>query len=321
MKRLTATLAVLSLAVISTTAVAQKLTLKDAKKAFSALTARSKSPTLKTTAGQKPQYKTYKVKNKKGKIEEVKVWVGKPALIKPVDVEGGEKPAQVHMGVKVWAELSDENGTHTGKLVNIQRYKWQKNEHFYFWFETATPVQMSLVQYYDVGPSEAKKPRLVSPNRDFPKTYATVPAGEATYFPQLFKTDDNLADEFAMLTLVAAGESVAPPEGGSKVQSPINDPEKLPATEGDENGGGIGAVFKDTDRFYAKLSPKTVSFKKSPKKTLSPRLLQAVDEKGTPDPSKPGELERTTYDKADEACLFVLGSQTVGHLPLRFWKK
>jgi len=310
MKRWTATLAVLGLIGISTTALAQKLTVKDARSAYAALIKQGKNPRL--ADGKKPRYVTYKVKNKEGKLEPVKVWIGGPALISPVPIPGPDpKPTPVRMAVKVWAELSDSRGTHTGRLVNIQRYKWQKNERFYFWFESAVPVQMSLTQYYDVGPSEAKKPRLVSPNRYFPKTYATVPAGEPTYFPQLFKTDDTLADEFAMLTLVAAGATII--DEGKVVRCPIN--------QDILEDGGSGSVLKDTEEFFITLTPKRVPFKKSPKKKLSPRLLQAVDPQGIPSPVTPENPTRVTSERPDVVALFVLGSETIGHLPLRFWKK
>jgi hypothetical protein len=289
-------------------------TIADAKKAYEALKKQGMA-TPKLAPGTTGGEVTYQATDAAGKKVDYTVWVGSPRLITPVEVATKDGP-KCTLGLRVWAELSDAQGTHTGKYVNIQRYGWGRSEYFYFWFETAIPVQISLMQYYDVGPAEAKNPKLVSPDPKFPKTYSTVPAGRATYFPQLFRTDDTNADEFVTLTVVAAGAPVTPitPAEPGKDPPPAT---PLPINQPQGMGGGIN-VFGDTSNALARATPPTTSTLGMPK---SASLVAVVDPMGTPPYQRPPELPQTTADNPDQVSIFYLGNQQMGHLPLRFWHR
>src|SRR5262249_42266149 len=119
---------------------------------------------------------------------DVRVWQGPPSRLQPVPPDiGGGPPVQ--MAVKGWAELSDRAGNLSGQFVNVEMFRWQPGQRFYFWLESPIPIQVSLFQYYDILPLEARTPRLVSPDPAFPNTYATVVPGQPFRFPQLFRTD------------------------------------------------------------------------------------------------------------------------------------
>jgi hypothetical protein len=228
-------------------------------------------------------------------------------------------PAPAQLCVKVWAELSDDKGTQTNQFVPIEMYKWHPDERFYFWVESPVPVQLSLSQYYNISAAEAKDPKLVSPNPAFPNTYATVAPGQPFRFPQLFKCDHTQRDEFVTLTVIQAGAPVpAPPSPGQPPQ-----PTPLPVNDPGTPANVPQAVLQQQTTLLTLLSQSTVLVRKegtgvklSYNKEKEPYRLETVP------PVLPAGSSPTTYTSSDvsNVCLYALGSQTMGMLPLRFSK-
>jgi hypothetical protein len=319
------------------------------------------NPSVARKEGDEAGWETKIIKDDKGKDVQVKVFVGNGkkgagvARVEPVDPMGiplpppppGPGPApppQVQLCVKVWAELSDEQGTQTGKFVNIEMFKWQPDQRFYFWCDAPVPVQLSLLQYYNVGPQEAKDPKLVSPNPAFPNTYATVVPGQPFRFPQLFKCDHTQRDEFVTLTVLQAGAPIpVPPSPGQAPQPtvpPINQPSPPPPTPTTPPAPVTPTVLSQQNTMLSLVSQNTMlvrkekdgSIKLSYNKEKEPYRLEAINPvlppvggpPGTPPmpPTGAPPAGPTTFTSPDfnVVCMYALGTQTMGMLPLRFSK-
>jgi len=127
----------------------------------------------------------------------------------PVQAPGfcGNKP--VKLGMKVWAELVGQDGqTGTGQYVNLERYRFKPKERFYLWFESASPIQISLFQHY-YGPTATKDSRLVLPQPDYPKSYETLLSGKPVRYPILLETDNDLRQELMSIVAYTPGTPFA----------------------------------------------------------------------------------------------------------------
>ena len=291
-----------------------------------------------------PTKRTFTIKDGNGWQKKVinktviDVWVGKSPRVEPVNpdpvlIPGKEKPTPIQTCVRVWAELSDEKGTQTNQFVNLEFYKFLPEQRFYFWLESPTPVQLSLTQYYDVGPSEAKQPKLVSPDERFPKTFATVRPGTPFRFPQLFKVDKTQADEFVTLTVIRASETIdipsPPTEPPTKpVVCPVNTPG--PVNTPDPPVVGTMQLTQTCSMMGYLNQNSTVLIRKDGKRTYKNkaeeyRRLEAVNPiiPSPEDPKVNPKLDPGTYTTNDyhTIAMFALGSQTMGHLPLRIRKR
>lgn len=286
----------------------QKLTTTQAKKAYADLKTQADKGYART------QFKEVTINNQK-----VKVYQGNAPRLNPVDPMGGgpNPPPPVQMCVKVWAELSDPAGTKSGQFVNIELYKWKPKQQFYFWVESAVPINLSLFQNYDVGLAEARPPKLVSPDPKFPLTYSTCEAGVPFRFPQLFETDLNLREEFVTLTVIAAGASVpvGPGPNPPVIQQPLNDP----------NAGMVinnNTLVNQTNVF---VSQNPGPLDAAPMGGGS-RSFRAKDREGQRmgpvNPELPPGANPQTFASPDGnvVAMFAIGSQNIGHLPLRFSK-
>jgi hypothetical protein len=112
-------------------------------------------------------------------------------------VPDGVNPPPTGLGVKVWAELTED--PNAGKLVHPEKYKWHPKERFYLWFETCAPVYVSLYQDYQEKPT-----RKVLPDDMYPTSYSAIVPGQPYRFPIKLEMDDNLHKELMAIVLVAA---------------------------------------------------------------------------------------------------------------------
>lgn len=333
----------------------QQKDLDKAKDIFNKLLQQSKTkdlanPSIVRKENEDAGWETKVIMDDKGKPHNVKIYVGKGtpktgvARVEPVDPMGlpvppppppmpgapPPPPSGVQTMVKVWAELSDEQGTHSGKLVNIELYKWHPVEYFYFWFDAPIPVQMSIQQYYNVGPQEAKDPKLVSPSPAFPNTYATVVPGAPTSFPQLFRTDKTQRDEFVTLTVLQAGVPIpVPPSPGQApvpTVPPLNTP-TAPPPAGTPPAPVANNVFTQNNNMLNLLAPATVLVRKegdkvklSYTKDKEPYRLEPINPPTPPPPTPNIPPSAATFTDPNMVAMYALGTQNMGMLPLRFSK-
>jgi hypothetical protein len=182
---------------------AQEVSRKDLLKAFSQ---------LQKNAKKAIDDSDLQVRSRSFPSGDAEVLVGDAGRYGPVDVPINGKPVPVKMMVKVWA-MPVKDGRETGQAVHLEKYKWQRKERFYLYFESAVPVQIGLYQDY-VG-DRAPERRL--PDGKHPESYKTLMPGRSQRLPVLLEMDDNLHDELMSIVAVVAG---------SQPELSINQPEK-----------------------------------------------------------------------------------------------
>lgn len=111
----------------------------------------------------------------------------------------GNRP--VCMAIKIWGEIVE--GPNRGKLVNLDKYKWQRREKFRLHVSSAFDVTMAVFQVFPENNPPAVQ---VSPLKQYPETFSTIPRCKDYVLPFLFETDDNLVDETVQFVF-ARGES------------------------------------------------------------------------------------------------------------------
>jgi len=122
-------------------------------------------------------------------------------------------PIPMQLAVRVWGQLVDYAGN-PGPFVNLQKHKWQRNERFYLWIDTAVPLQLSIFQNYPDGRPAS---RQVTPDPRFPATFATIMPGRPFRYPVMLKVDDDLRDEIISIIAVRADAGVLPCNGAQAV--------------------------------------------------------------------------------------------------------
>ena len=123
--------------------------------------------------------------------------------------------------VKMWAVLADKTGKEISGPVNMKLHKWQAEEYFYLYFESATPILVSLHQLYpETGHPMAGETRLVLPDKEFPKSLEAIPAGTAVRMPILMQMDRTLVDEAMGVSIQCLNIGNAAPTGNATLDAP-----------------------------------------------------------------------------------------------------
>ena len=271
---------------------------------------KSNIPSREPTYGGDKQLKTagyakLNLPDESSNLPAVPVWCGPATHIQPVIPFENCPP--VSLCVKVWAELADESNNPLGTFVNIQKYKWKAKQRFYLWMESPIPVQVSLAQFYDVGPQEAKKPKLVMPDTKKPLSFATVVPGSPFRHPQVISMDNNLADEFAMLTIIQAG-ALLNIGNGPAAPLPINTlPENPTQAQCTTAAQQTITVLQNATQSVT-INTETLK----PSGPTVSRFILPTDAAPSVQVTKPGET--------DDVAMFALSAGNMGHLPLRFRK-
>jgi hypothetical protein len=117
----------------------------------------------------------------------------------------GPGNTQIRTAIKIWGELVE--GPNAGKMVNLEKYKWQRGQKFRLHVSSAFHTTMAVFQVYE----ENRPPAVqVSPLKSIPETFSTIPPGKDYALPFLFETDDDLVDETIQFVF-ARGESTRCP--------------------------------------------------------------------------------------------------------------
>jgi len=132
-------------------------------------------------------------------VDGEKLRICRPANQVPSRPGPGNRP--VCMAIKIWGEIVE--GPNKGKLVNLDKYKWQRRQKFRLHVSSAFDVTMAVFQVF---PENRPAAVQVSPLKEYPETFSTIPRCKDYVLPFLFETDDDLIDETVQFVFVR-GES------------------------------------------------------------------------------------------------------------------
>jgi hypothetical protein len=212
-----------------------------------------------------------------------------------VPVQVGTEP-DVKTMIKVWAApVKDKD--ETGDYVHLSKYKWQKKERFYLYFESAVPVQIGLYQDYPEASDPNKKTRQVMPDPAFPDSYQTIMPGQPYRFPILMEMDDNLEPEYMAIVVSAV----------AGLDQVINKPD--PGTGTDPGGATrlAKAQKEGIDKLYKDIKGKPKA-----------RFNASVD---PVDPNKPVDPGSKTSSKSpDDVAIIAFGPENYGYILLKLHK-
>jgi|GEM_PF-3712575 len=76
----------------------------------------------------------------------------------------------VCMAIKIWGEIVE--GPDKGKFVNLDKYKWQRQQKFRLHVATAFDITMAVFQVF---PENRPSAVQVSPLKKYPETFSTIP--------------------------------------------------------------------------------------------------------------------------------------------------
>lgn len=237
--------------------------------------------------------------------ETVDLWNGPAPRFERVEPK---KDCPVAIGVKVWAELSDEAGTHTSKFINPDQYFWRPGQRLYLWFQTTAPAHLAVIERQDAGTGLAPGGPgvLRSPDPKFPKTYSVVPPRVAYRYPQLYTLDDTPKPEFLTLLLVGVGAKVPDP------QQPTGDGAKLALDSVPPNGTGLKeAITKQNEQLdtYAKKLD-----------NVAPAMTSYLMGRFEPTSPQGGKTGGVVSPVPDPVATVLLGPHPFGFQTVRIYK-
>jgi len=105
------------------------------------------------------------------------------------------------MAIKIWGEIVE--GPDKGKFVNLDKYKWQRQQKFRLHVATAFDITMAVFQVF---PENRPSAVQVNSLKEYPETFSTIPRCKDYVLPFEFETDDDLIDETVQFVFVR-GES------------------------------------------------------------------------------------------------------------------
>jgi len=224
-------------------------------------------------------------------------------------------------GIKVWGELVDPSTNQgTGQFVNMAKQPWKRNDRFYLWFETSSPVYVSLFQVYPGAQKAAgDRQRQVMPDSKFPESLKAIPAGTRTRFPVMFKMDDT-NDPESMAILVQQTNATmtdATKNGDAVVDAPVmNNPGAgaPPATGGGVQTGGDDTAVGGGDQavFRANRNRQILARFQSNPQSRERARFNAVS---TPDPTSP-----VVSTNPEDVCVIALTQFATGFLEITLIK-
>jgi hypothetical protein len=117
---------------------------------------------------------------------------GKLTVFPPVD----RPPVRTYRGrpvgsaIRIWGEIL--TGRDAGKLVNLQRYKFQPTQRFKLHVQSAYPLSMAVYQTF---PEDRPPSKQVSPVDRVPESFSVIPAAADFAVPIEFELDNDQRDE------------------------------------------------------------------------------------------------------------------------------
>jgi hypothetical protein len=184
--------------------------------------------------------------------------------------------------------------------VHLEKYKWQRKQRFYVWFESAAPVYVGFWQDYD-GKAPSRK---VLPDERFPQSYSAILPGQPFRFPVLLEMDNDLNNEFMSIEVVLANNPDVPINKPNAVD--MNPPPGMPP-------GLDKGIMKKHDQAMVDLMAKA---RKDPRFKFNP----------TPDgmnpmvpPSVPPPPPGQQFNP-DEVAIIAVAREGFSHIQLRLKK-